>query len=60
MVFALKNIERTWENWATAREISKLWGVTPRRVRQILEIMSHESATLVWKGGPTIVYRMVR
>ena len=31
-----KPIERRWENWATASELAKSWGVTPRRVQQIL------------------------
>lgn len=60
MVFAIKNIERVWENWATAKEIAENWQLTPRRVRQILEKLSHESATLVHNGQPTIVYKLVK
>jgi len=55
-----KNHERTWENWATAKEIGILWQLTSRRVRQILSEMSIESATLVYKDAPTIVYRIMR
>ena len=59
MAFKKNNINRVWENWATAKEIAQNWDVSPRRVRQILESYSVESATLVHDGVPTIVYKLV-
>lgn len=35
-----QKIIRSWENWATAEEISSIWRVTKRRVLQIIADMT--------------------
>jgi len=35
--------KRTWSNWATSNEISKIWKVSQRRVQQILVEINAQS-----------------